>query len=540
MLQAKSGRHLLLSATAALLLPGVAQADAICSCFQLISIPLLTNFSGITASGQNSTTFSQVNVSQTVNTTLGPFPAYTTRILATLNGNSVVSDQTYTAVFADPTVQSGISNARMSLVRSGGPLVAISGPTLISSNTGSSTSLVNVQTGYSYSNPVVTTYQGPQTIGVGNNQAYTWVIAPGGTDTDNLYTYTTTTTNTYQTTTTLSETYGLNGTARPLGFGHTAAQSALLGVGANFADRIVEIGAPGGPAVVQFDIASNSDSFPVPSPHGHLLAWSDVYDVWSKTGGSGRRPGEGATSSGVSAGFGAQLNEEATLGIAVSQGRTVAKTLGLGDSAATSLTQFGPWAQYRLGQLRLSGGVFYGTGTTNSISAADLPGQTTSGRYGVQLWGGSLEARYRMTDGPLSISPKFGGDLVQIRSASFTETGPQALVANAGQVTRTRIWAGANLAQEVSFSWGKLDLSGQARLVDVLSGRDTSLTMGYAFAPGTTTTLHGVTAEAISVETGIRVGMPLTRLLSLAVAYDGGFANRAQSHVATLGLRLIW
>jgi uncharacterized protein (TIGR03437 family) len=145
------------------------------------------------------------DVTQQVNT-------FQVELKARMQGGAFLFDQTYNAALSDPTVQAAITQAESVLTAAGA--ASFAGPTQLSStsSTTSASSTANTTTATNVTLSV-TTYIGPQTIFVGDNQSMPLSIVPGGQDIDTLYTeelfitQTTTTTNTTLT----SQVYEIDG-----------------------------------------------------------------------------------------------------------------------------------------------------------------------------------------------------------------------------------------------------------------------------------------------------------------------------------------
>jgi len=158
-----------------------------------------TDTSTSTSSTLNIYDNSYLTVSQQVNT-------YSTEIIGLMQGGSTLYDQTFNAAFTDAQIQAYIATVSGYLTGSGAS--SILGPTLLSDSISLVSSLASIGapviTG-SDSTGATTTYIGPQTIMIGNNQSTPFTIVPGGVDIDTLYTsiiyqtITTTTTDKYLT-----------------------------------------------------------------------------------------------------------------------------------------------------------------------------------------------------------------------------------------------------------------------------------------------------------------------------------------------------
>jgi hypothetical protein len=140
--------------------------------------------------------------------------AYSTTLIAQLQGSPVVVDETFAVAPNDPMFQAAIAAAETTLKSDGA--ISIAGPTLASSTNSSNTSSQTVDTILSQSLSFQSeTYVGPLTLYVGTNQSEAFTLTAGQTDTDTLLTNvisnlaTTTTT----TTDTITQVYDLIGTS---------------------------------------------------------------------------------------------------------------------------------------------------------------------------------------------------------------------------------------------------------------------------------------------------------------------------------------
>ena len=106
-------------------------------------------------------TFNTAHVTDQVNT-------FQTELKARMQGGAYLFDQTYSAALSSPTVQAAITQAKNVLTSHGA--VSFTGPTLLSSNQSTTTTINTVQNGMTDGTPavIVHTFIGPITITVGN------------------------------------------------------------------------------------------------------------------------------------------------------------------------------------------------------------------------------------------------------------------------------------------------------------------------------------------------------------------------------------
>jgi hypothetical protein len=131
---------------------------------------------------------------------------FAVELIVRMQGGSTLYDQTFNVAFADPTVQAALVTAQGVLTANGAASFL---QNLLSSNTSLTGSVVQTGSPVATGTDVsffTTTYIGPQTIMVGENQLTPFTIVAGGRDIDTLITslihqtITTTTTNTFLTT----------------------------------------------------------------------------------------------------------------------------------------------------------------------------------------------------------------------------------------------------------------------------------------------------------------------------------------------------
>jgi hypothetical protein len=186
-----------------------------------------TNTSTSTTSTKNIYDTTDIPVIQQVNT-------FSVELIAMMQGGPTLYDQTFNVAFSDDAVQAAILTAQGVLTANGAALFA--GPTLLSDIPSLVSSLSQIGAAVTTSTDVsvaTTTYIGPQTIMVGDNQLQSFTIPAGGVDYDTLITslihqlITTTTTNTYLTKD-VYELVGVPGAATPV---PEPATILLLGAG---------------------------------------------------------------------------------------------------------------------------------------------------------------------------------------------------------------------------------------------------------------------------------------------------------------------
>jgi hypothetical protein len=164
-------------------------------------------FSQVTATNTVNYTTSTKNIYDTSNvTTTQRVDTFAVEIIGMMQGGSTLYDQTFNAAFADPMVQAALVTAQGVLTANGA--ASFIGPTLLSDSTSLTGSVSSTGAPVITATDVsaaTTTYIGPQTIMVGENQLQAFTLLPGQIDYDTLITsiihqtITTTTTNTFLT-----------------------------------------------------------------------------------------------------------------------------------------------------------------------------------------------------------------------------------------------------------------------------------------------------------------------------------------------------
>lgn len=206
----------------------------------LLAAAVQPAMAAVDGSGTNTTTYttSTKNIydisTETVNQQINQ---YSIELIARMSGGSALFDQTFNVAYSDPTVQAAIVSAENVLTGAGA--VSFTGPTLTSNSTNltgetSNTVLNTLGTDVSYA---TTTYIGPQTIMVGDDQYLSFTIPAGGIDFDTLITSVihqaqiTTITDTYLT----SQVYDIIGTPSSEPVNSVPEPSSLLLLGAGIA-----------------------------------------------------------------------------------------------------------------------------------------------------------------------------------------------------------------------------------------------------------------------------------------------------------------
>jgi hypothetical protein len=170
--------------------------------FGVVALPSAVLAAVVTSTSSIARYYTTVNLaaSQRVDT-------FSTEIIGLMQGGTALYDQTFNVAFVDPLVQAALGTVEGVLTGNGAS--SFLGPTLLTDSISLVSNVVSIGSPVIVSTiPYVTTttYVGPQTINVGENQSIPFDIAPGYIDYDTLTTLyitqdiTTTTTSTFLTT----------------------------------------------------------------------------------------------------------------------------------------------------------------------------------------------------------------------------------------------------------------------------------------------------------------------------------------------------
>lgn len=471
---------------------------------------------------------------------------YSTQILGRLNGGAPLYDKTFGFPFSDPASQAGVVAARAAITTAGGPGVIIGAPVLTASSTNTSSSSVTTYSlagTESVTGAGVVTF-GPATLYVGTLSVCNVGSLPStakptcqdtggqklalGPNETNINVHTATTYTLDQATTTTNTTtqfeqWTLFGVVQSVGLVHTAVQSGAFDAASRFLRRMGdEVG--NGSSGTGFDRSRRG-------------GWAEFHGATARSSAGGGIPGDRRDAYGFAGGFIAPLSETFMLGVGVDHGRTdIALDSDFAETGVVTLTELGVNAGFRSRGWFANAAATYGFGDADTTHA--VAGASTAS-YDLRTWGLLGEAGYRFDLGGLRVTPSIGGDHVDLRTHSFTETGGLALVAPSHSADRTRAWLGLDVGHTRRLaSAGAFDLSGYGRVVQVLSGDERLLPVAFAVAPAVPMTITGNRENRTGFDLGARASYSFNSNASLFVAYDGRFRDGFDAHQGRIGLKL--
>lgn len=531
---------------------------------------------------------SQSVVLNPATTTTNNVSAYRTEVIAKINGGIPLYDTTFALPFSDPAVQTGVTQARAAITTAGGPGVLITGPTLTSrSTTTSSSSVTTYSFDHSTDTPGVTTYNGGRlsinqfTINQANgavsyNGSVIGIVAtsvpkanqPGGPFSYIVLTaldgtpITMLTPDFIQGQRTVCDVSSLPGTTKP-----TCATGNGTGVYLPGGQTSINVNTDTAYYINQSTVTTNTTTlFEQWTLFGTVQAfgmvhtavqsgaldansrflrrlgdeagrgdqrpvriWLEGYGVWSREKAQGGISDDNRNLYGIAGGLSARVKPNFTLGFGIDHGNTgISLDSAFAESGKIDLTQIGVNAGYTSGPWFANLAGTYGFGNADTSHAI---GGVSTASYRIRTWGTLAETGYRFDVGGFNITPSLGLDYTNMRSDSFTETGGLALTANGYSTDRTRIWAGLNVGQHL----GKFDWSVYGRLVDVVAGDERLLPVTFY---GNAMTVTGVSEARIGGDAGARVSYKFAPSAELFVRYDGRFRDGFTAHAATAGLKV--
>ncbi len=317
---------------------------------------------------------------------------------------------------------------------------------------------------------------------------------------------------------------------------------ALFGLGTNYLQLLGNQGGPSWQSSL-FGTGPNPGGGGAPAPPAQpkYRAWSELYGQASQTGAQAAAnfPGDSRRTYGGVAGLAMNVTPSATLGLSVDQSRTRIDITGLPQHATLDLTQIGVNGAYELGAWTVSAAGIGGFARVDSDR--DTPSGPATAAYDASLWGAIAEADYYVALGSVRVVPKFGADWTQTHTDAYAETGGvDAVSVPAARADRTRIFAGAEVGNTWVTSSTVFDLSGYAKVVDILSQHVPDLTVSAVSGPATPVTVFGLTESKYGVDTGASASVRLSAMMRLYAVYDGRFRDGFRSHTGTLGLEIRW
>ena len=496
--------------------------------------------------------------------------AYSTRVLGTgvvtgpgVHQSVTAFDQTAPEAPGSAAVNSlfgqasAAAHAEAMALAAGRPFVAIteSGPTLTasSSTTGAAVLVSHSPVTGPYPGPVLfpplpggTTYAfvhssntdltitnsttiGPGTVLIGPDQTNSAFVPVGGQNTNTNIGYEAHFEDDFQATTTNTATYQIIDTIllELVGTIHPAVQSAAFDEGSRFLMRLSdEAGAEAPPATPMMPLGYADDPR-LPALGGGTLShhgWGEAYGTWLSDQGQGMVSGLTGRTGGFAGGFAFMAAPGLNLGFGVDQGWTAINETDSSGHADVSLTQFGLGASYTTGNWLLDTAALAGVGTATTSHDG------TGASYGVTTWGAEGEVGYRFTADGWKLTPKAGLDYVSAHSDGFAEPGALGLSAAGYGAERTRGWLGIEAARSLVLGNGQsLDLTADARLVDVLSGRARMLPVTFAGSP---MTVEGLTEGAFAGDFDVTAALHPSASTTLSLTGRAFIANNGDTGAA--------
>ncbi|MDP2734095.1 MAG: autotransporter outer membrane beta-barrel domain-containing protein [Hoeflea sp.] len=266
--------------------------------------------------------------------------------------------------------------------------------------------------------------------------------------------------------------------------------------------------------------------------------WLESYGSTASAAAQGAVPGDRRTAWGLSGGAAYSFANGLTLGFGVDRGRTDVSLAAVGESGDIELTQFGLSARFDAGRWFAGGALSYGLG---EVETAQTLGGVSTAAYDLTVFGLVAEAGHRFDMGGVTLTPSAGLDFTSLSTSAFTGAGGAALSAPAFTSERTRAFAGLGIAKGFDTDGGgRLELSGSARIVGVLSGEERLLPVVLAAAPGAPLTVTGASEGRIGLDLGAETRYRFAAGAEIFARYDGEFCKDFDAHQGTVGLRISW
>lgn len=319
-----------------------------------------------------------------------------------------------------------------------------------------------------------------------------------------------------------------------------SADYALFGLGTRYLQYLGGLGGPTSQASL-FGTGPNPAGGGAPAPPAGptYRAWSELYGQASQTGAQASFPGDSRRTYGGVGGVAMNVAPGAMLGLSVDQSRTRIDITGLPQHATLDLTQVGVNGAYELGAWTFSAAGVAGFARVDSARDTDS-GPATAG-YDANVWGAIGEAAYYIALGSARVVPKFGADWTQTRTDAYSEMGGiDAVSVPSAMSDRARIFAGAEIGNTWVTSSTVFDVSGYARVVDIVAQHVPDVTVSAVSGPATPVTVFGVTEAKYGIDAGGTASVRLSPIARLYAVYDGRFRDGFQSHTGTLGVELRW
>jgi uncharacterized protein with beta-barrel porin domain len=169
-----------------------------------------------------------------------------------------------------------------------------------------------------------------------------------------------------------------------------------------------------------------------------------------------------------------------------------------------------------------------------------LTGPAAAG-YNGNVWGGLADVSYYIPLGRFRIVPRAGTDWLRSRTDPYSEAGGFLPATVPGlTISRTRIFAGADIGNFWMIDKTIIDISGYGRLVDVVSFNAPPIVVAAAAGAATAQPVQPVTESRLGYETGAQASLRLSPLARLYVAYDARLRGGYQSQGGSLGVEFRW
>ncbi len=513
---------------------------------------------------------------------------FSTEIIGRLAGGTVF-DQTFAVAFSDPTVQNGVTAARLAITTAGGPGIVVLGPTLRSHTetlTSTSTSVYSLA-GTNFNVTTATTF-GPTTIVVGNRTSCgaaiaglpsttapacgpvpagtTFIVAAGtlnvNTNTQTIYLVDTATTT--NETLLIAEIYELTGTVQAVGVVYgalpTVQQDATtrfiggllqrgggldLGAGALSASPLAppgrQVAALAGPMLERLGLADQQQAQAGDDKRSGLVPWLRAYGVFGDVDANNGAPGFRWDRGGVMAGAEYRWDDGLTVGFGLGYATTGLKVPSASERADINSLQVGLYAGYVSGPWRLSGAASFTydwIDTRRSIAGIG----TSTAHFGGQEYGLAAEVGYRFEVGGFAIEPVAGLSFISVRTARFNEAGTGLFDLAGRPATTNALYGslGAQVRRQFSIDDMKFGIEARARWQHDFLYDGRSVTAAFAAAPGTSLAVQGAKPGRDAALLGLTVGTLLAPGVRLYAGYDVELRAHLVAHMVSGGVKIRW
>jgi outer membrane autotransporter protein len=191
------------------------------------------------------------------------------------------------------------------------------------------------------------------------------------------------------------------------------------------------------------------------------------------------------------------------------------------------------------GKVELSVAASYGGMRVRSSGASELG--TARAAYDADLFGLSGEAGYRLGFGRLTLRPHLGAARLHWDREGLSENGgPAPLSIAADDLRQTRLWAGADAALALDGEGSRLTLTAYGRAVRATGDRQSVATTFDPQLPGMGFDVAGPVTARTSAELGAGLSWRVAERVSLALGYDGWFADNQRDHAARGAVRAVF